>query len=56
MNSMIWGLLIEMQCHAHVKTKKTLKRPSESEVARNSKAKTVNRKRKDEDTVRGSGI
>lgn len=39
------------QCHAHVKTKNPLKRPSESEVARNSEARTVNRRRRDEDTL-----
>lgn len=49
-------LLIGPQCHAHVKTKRTLKRPSESEAARDSKAETVDRKRGDEDAGKGAGI
>ena len=47
---------MKMQCHAHVKTRKPLKRPSESEVARYSKARNVNRRRRDEDTVNGAGL
>lgn len=47
---------MEMQCHPHVKTKKVLKRPSEGEAARDSKARTVNRKRRDEDTISGAGL
>ena len=47
---------MKTQCHAHVKTRKPLKRPSESEVARDSKARTVNRRGRDEDTVSGAGL
>ena len=44
------------QCHTHVKSRKALKRASESEVAGDSKARTVNRRRRDEDTVSGAGL
>ena len=44
--------MIKTQCHAHVKTKKRLKRPSESGEVRGSKAKTVDRNRKDDDDYR----
>ena len=46
-------LLMKTQCHVHVKSRKPLKRPSESEVAKVSKARTVKRRRKDE-TVCGA--
>lgn len=48
--------MIRTQCHAHVKTKKTLKRSSESEVPRDSKAKIADRKKKDQDSVREAGL
>ena len=47
---------MKRQCHAHVKSRKPLKRPSESEVAGASKARTVNRRRRDEDTNSGAGL
>ncbi len=47
---------MKTQCHAHVKTRKILKRPSANEVARVSKARIVNRRRRDEDTVSGDGL
>ena len=42
---------METQCHTHVKTRKPLKRPSESEAARDSEARIVNRRKRDINTL-----